>query len=420
MSTRKHLVIGSGSAAVSALREIKAHRPRDEATLLTMEGHQPYSPMALPYLVAGKKERIPDLVRPGFFDEMGATLLTGTKAEGLDPEAKQVICSGGRRESYDRLLIASGSEPVLQPVLESAGVPVFHVKDDCGPMLSLKKGSRTTILGAGFVGMELAASLSEAGHRVEVIAPRERILRPYFDPALDPLLIRLFQDRGIQVALNWGEATEVQRSGGKFSAKFTCGMEIETDLLVAATGVRPRTDFLQGSGIRINQGVVVDRGMRTSLPDVYAAGDVAEAPNLLTGRYGLSLILPSAVEQGRVAGSSMADGDRRYEGWLSMNAFNFFGYMAVSLGEFMGRPEDKVLEEKSPETRQYKKLVFREGKLIGLNLFNVKADSGVLAHLIRRGIDVQGNEDLLLEKPDEAGLWLMQEAERRDALSMER
>jgi phenylglyoxylate dehydrogenase epsilon subunit len=413
-------MIGCGSAAVSALKEIRALRSQDEVTLLTMEAHQPYSPMSLPYLIAGRKSRVPDLVRPGFLEAMGATLLTGSRVGRLDAGAKQVFLSDGRTESYDRLLIASGSEPILDPLLESAGVPTFHVKDDCGSLLALQGSSRVTVLGAGFVGMELAASLSEAGHEVEVIAPRERILRPYFDPAVDSFMIRLFQDRGIHIGLNCGEAREVQRPGGRFRVRFASGKEIDTDLLIAATGVRPRTDFLKGSGVRIDRGVVVDRNMMTNVADVYAAGDVAQTPNLLTGEYGLSLILPSAVEQGRVAGNRMADGDRRYEGWLSMNAFNFFGCMAVSLGRFMGGPHDEVLEDRDTEARRYKKLVFRDGRLIGANFFNVKVDTGVIAHLIRTGTDVRGNEGLLLEKPVDAGLWLMQEAERRETLSMER
>lgn len=412
-------MIGCGSAALSALKAIRAHGSKDEVTLMTMESHLPYSPMSLPYLVAGKKEEI-SLTRSGFFHEMSATLMTGKYVERINPDAKQVMFSGGGSESYDRLLIATGSEPKLQPVLKAAQVQGFHLMDDCTPIQRLGKGSRVTILGAGFVGMELAAALAEAGHRVGVIAPRERILRPYIDPELDPYIIGLFEERGIHVNLNWGEATEVKKRNGRFEVKFAGGMEIDTDLLIAATGVRPRISFLDGSGIEVNRGIVVDRRMMTNVTDIYAAGDVAEAPNVLTGQYGLSLILPSAVEQGKVAGSNMAGVDAVYEGWLSMNAFNFFGYMAVSLGQFMGEREDEILVENNPGARKYKKLVIREGNLVGANFFNVKVDSGVIRHLIRKRVDVGGNGDLLLEKPHETALWLMQEVERKDTQSLER
>jgi phenylglyoxylate dehydrogenase epsilon subunit len=375
--------------------------------------------MSLPYLIEGKKKKI-RLTRPDFFNEMDATLISEKRVVAIHAEANLVSLSDGSKEAYDRLLVATGSEPIRQPVLEAADVPVFHVMDDCKAIQALKKGSRVAILGAGFVGMELAAALTGAGHRVEVVAPRERILRPYFDPDLDAYIIDIFKENGIPVYLNWGEATEVSRRNGGFETKFASGMKIIPDLMIAATGVRPRTAFLEGSGIEINRGIRVDQTMRTSIPDIYAAGDVAETPNRLTGQYGLSLILPSAVEQGKVAGKNMIGGDSIYEGWLSMNAFNFFGHMAVSLGEFMGEANDKILVQKNHEERAYRKLVFRDGRLIGANFFNVRVDSGVIRHLILKQADLTGNEDLLLQKPFETGLWLMQEFERSESRSLER
>ncbi|MDZ7698319.1 MAG: FAD-dependent oxidoreductase [Deltaproteobacteria bacterium] len=419
MPTLKHLMIGCGSAALSALKAMRAQGSKDEVTLVTMEPHSPYSPMSLPYLIEGKKKTI-HLTRPDFFTEMDATLISEKRVVAIHTEVKMLSFSDGSSENYDRLLIATGSEPIRQPVLEAADVPVFHVMDDCRPIQALKKGSRVTILGAGFVGMELAAALTGAGHQVEVVAPRERILRPYFDPSLDAYIIDLFKENSIPVHLNWGEATEVSRLNGGFEASFEGGMKITPDLLIAATGVRPRTAFLEESRIDVKRGIRVDQTMRTNIPDVYAAGDVAETQNRLTGKYGLSLILPSAVEQGKVAGKNMVGGDAIYEGWISMNAFNFFGHMAVSLGEFMGRVDDKILVERNPEAREYKKLVFREGRLIGANFFNVRVDSGVIRHLILKRADLTGNEDLLLKKPFETGLWLMQEVERSESKSLER
>lgn len=419
MPKLKHLIIGCGSSALSALKAMRAERSTDEVTLVSMEPHLPYSPMSLPYLIEGKKKTI-HLTRPNFFTDMNATLISEKKVVAIHAEKKMVSFSDGSSEAFDRLLIATGSEPIRQPVLEAADVPVFHVMDDCKPIQALRTGSRVTIMGAGFVGMELAAALTGAGHRVEVIAPRERILRPYFDPDLDAYIIDLFKENGIPVYLNWGEATEISRRNGGFEANFAAGMKSLSDLLIAATGVRPRTALLEGSGIEFNRGIRVDRSMRTNIPDIYAAGDVAETQNLLTGEYGLSLILPSAVEQGKVAGKNMVGGDAVYEGWLSMNAFNFFGHMAVSLGEFMGEANDKILVDKNPEAREYRKLVLRDGRLIGANFFNVRVDSGVIRHLILKQADLSGNEDLLLKKPFETGLWLMQEVERSESQSLER
>ena len=210
--------------------------------------------------------------------------------------------------------------------------------------------------------METAAALREKDHDVVVIAPRERVLRNYFDVQASGRIIGLFESQGVAVNLNCGELADAERAGGSIRMRFAGGRTIEADILLACMGVKARTSFLAGSGIAIGQGVKVDRQMKTNVPDIFAAGDVAEAADFFSGRQGVNPILPSAVGQGKTAGINMADEESVYEGWLPMNTFNFFGHLAVSVGKAMPDESDDVLAAKDGG---YRKIISREGKLLG-------------------------------------------------------
>jgi phenylglyoxylate dehydrogenase epsilon subunit len=177
--------------------------------------------------------------------------------------------------------------------------------------------------------------------------------------------------------------------------------------------------MLDGSRIEANRGILVDNRMSTNLDGIYAAGDVAEAPNFFTGKNGLSPILPSAVEQGKIAGSNMAGEKALYDGWLSMNLYNFFGHLAISIGEFMANSTDEVLTERDDDKREYRKIICRDNRLVGANFFNIDLDGGVLQYLIKNRIHIGPSKRQLLEQPKEVSLWLMHEAEKKGTLSLE-
>jgi phenylglyoxylate dehydrogenase epsilon subunit len=419
LKKRKQIIIGSGTAALSALRQIRKAGCDDEVALLTMENYAPYSPMSLPYIVS---ERVTgpssiQMVSDNFFDVMGATFLKEAKVTGIIPPERKVVLDGGKSMVYDRLLIATGSDPIIPEIAGKVGGMGFHVMDDCLALIEKLKGTKkVAILGAGLVAMEMAAALREKNHEVIVIAPRERILRNYFDIDASGRIISLFEDQGVTVHLNWGELTQAERAGNSLGMRFGSGETVGTDILLACIGVKARTSFLTGSGISIGQGIKVDRQMKTNVPDIFAAGDVAEAADFFSGRQGVNPILPSAVGQGKTAGNSMADQESVYEGWLSMNTFNFFGHLATSVGKTVPDAGDDVLVKKNGG---YGKVICREGKLLGAAFLDTDIDAGVIQYLIRRQIDMGKYKDALLETPREVAFWLMHEAEKADTITKE-
>lgn len=422
MAKRKHLMIGCGSAALSALKQMRKLGSEDEVKLITMENYPPYSPMSLPYLLSGKK-REPDifLTESNFFDNMKATLITGRRVDGIRPRDKSVIYDNGKSESYDTLLIATGSQPVKPRIkgLEGKRFLGFHTLDDYHEMLGqLREGSEVAVLGAGLVGMEVAAALSERGYQVTVLEKEKGVLPLSFDKPVGAYISQLYAEHDVDVFLN-KEVTEIRTAPKKQEIVCADGDVFQADLLVCCVGVASRVSMLGGSGIEANRGIRVDNRMRTNMDGIYAAGDVAEAPDFFTGKNGLSPILPSAVEQGKIAGSNMVGEEAFYDGWLSMNLYNFFGHLAVSIGEFTSSNGDEVLAERDDDKREYGKIVCRENRLVGANFFNIDLDGGVLQYLIRNRIDISASKSQLLQQPKEVSLWLMHEAEKRGTLSLE-
>lgn len=419
MSKRRQFIIGAGTAALGALKELRKAGCADEVTLVAMEPHAPYSPMSLPYVVSGKV-RPADIrmVPEDFFASLGATLLRGRRVTAVDARDRRISYEGGGSDRYDRLLIASGSDPVVPPVLREGGASGFHVLDDCSALADrLQPGRRAAIVGAGLVAMEMAAALTAKGLAVTVVAPRERILRSTFEEDVSTRIRALFGASGVDVRLNRGEAVAVERLGGAARVRFASGEALEAEILLACIGVKPRTSFLAGSGIEVREGIPVDARMGTNVPGVFAAGDVAEAADFFTGRPTVNPILPNAVAQGRVAGSNLADVTADYAGSLPMNTFNFFGHLAVSVGRGAAADGEEVLTRNGAGS--YRRLVIGGDRLVGAAFLDEDVDAGVFQSLIRNRIPVGAHREMLLEAPREVAYWLMNEAEKRETVSRE-
>ena len=416
MQEKKHLIIGCGSAALSALETIRSVNQEDEIKVVTAEKHPPYSPTALPYLLSGRIQESNLWMRQEtYFKQLQVVFETGRRAVEIVPERKEVRFHDGSYEKYDRLLIATGSEPTIPPIkgLDEAGFLGFRTFDDYRSLVQRLEAKRNvTILGAGLVGMEVAMGLIEKGYDVNIVA-RGRILRVYFDAEAEAIIREIFLKQGATLVTGH-QVGEVKAGLNKLEVELTNGESLRTDVVVTAMGVKPRTAFLNGSGIKTENGILVDRNMQTSVADVFAAGDVAEAPDFFTGKPGMNPIIPSAVSQGKIAGAAMVGEDASYyEGWIPMNVFNFFGNFAFSVGlSTVSRPEYEVFKEVDEEHRRFRKLVFQGDKLVGAMLANVDADPGTFHYLVRNQVKIGERKEALFEKPRDIGRWLMLENEK--------
>ena len=404
MSRRKHLIIGAGAAGLSALDEIRRLTPGGdgEVKVVTMEEHLPYLPASLPYLLSGRITEA-ELWRKdeNDFKDLKTTLVTGKEVTQVFPGDRRVIYRDGSSENYDTLLIASGSEPAKPSIqgLDVVGARDFRTLADCRGLLRELAGKKdVAILGAGIVGMKMASALLQNGYRVSLVEREDHVLPLYFNEEAADYIRDIFIEHHVRFFTDHA-VTAVKKEGGKIRIALSSGSSLEADVLINATGTRSRVSFLEGTGIRVNDGIGVDRRMRTGVDQIYAAGDVAEAQDFFTGQPKISAIIPSAVRQGRVAGANMAGGDAEYEGAIPSTALNFLGTRAFSIG--LPMPPDstgQILKEKDDRKRIFKKLVLHADRLVGAMFVNEPVDPGIILHLIRRRVDLSPYKEALFDR----------------------
>jgi phenylglyoxylate dehydrogenase epsilon subunit len=427
MEETKYLIIGSSHAGLTAAEEIRIHDPAGSMIMVTMEDCLPYSPTILPYIVSGKVEEKQIYLRDkDYFKKQNITFKTGLKLSQVDVSKSVVSFANGTKIGYEKLLIATGSEPTLPPTpgLADAGCFVLRTMSDAHKInAAAKKSKNAVIMGTGLVGMHAAEGLHEKGLDVEIIRGRRPAVLPnYFDKEAMNLVHQVFLSHGVKCDLNKQVASVAkQKSGVRVS--ISDGSHIDTELLVVGTGVRSRMDFFTSGSVAMDEGILVDDQMKTSVDNIWAAGDVAQAREFFGGKQELNAILPDAFEQGKVAGISMAGAipaegyrtDEYYQGGLSMNTFNFYGNRSFSVG--LSLEEDasryEIARTTAPGSCVYQKLVFEGNYLVGAIGINVTLDPGVLMNLIRRRVDLGARKSEFAVKPLDMSRRVMWDSWRR-------
>ena len=414
MSKSKHLIIGCGTAAMSALKKIRSITSEDEIKLVTMEEYPPYSPAALPYLIAGRiKEEDMWLADEQHFKQMKCCLAKGKEVVRVIPETKEVIYKDGEREKYDTLLIASGSEPSWPPIqgFEETTCLGFHTMTDYRKRAQQLKTKKEIIMyGGGLVALELATALLESGHQVKIVV-RSRLLRRHFDADIGMVIEDLLRKHGAQIYKGC-EISEAKGGEERVEVSLSNGTSLSSELLIIAVGVTSKVSFLEGTGIKVNKGILVDKKMATNVADVYAAGDVTESSDFFFGKSGINAISPSAISQGRIAGANMVGEEVEDSGWISMNVFKFLGHSAFSIG-LSAAENGQVFKEKDDKQGCYKELVFQENRLLGARFLDINVDPGIIRYLIEEKVGMDGYKEMLFEKPLQVSRMLMLEAERK-------
>ena len=411
MAKQRHIIVGGGIAALSAIKEIKEVAPEDEVKLVTKEDCLPHCVANLPYLISGRLNECDFwLVNEDRLDNLGGALVRGREVTGVRPDEKKVLFEDGEEE-YDKLLIATGSHPVVSQIngLPEAGFVVFHTFKDYEILKQhLKEDANVVVFGGGLVAVEVSMALLEAGYRAELVV-RSRILRRYFSSDFGEMLEGILIDRGARIHKGV-VVDEVKKENGGSDILLSDGQSLHSDMpIVLALGVEPLTACLEGSGVKIEKGVVVNNRMMTNVEEIYAAGDVVASPSFFSGEIGINAILADAVDQGKIAGSNMAGQGVEYKGWIPMNVLHLFDHNAVSVG-LQGGENDEVLEDIDQKNSVCKRLVFEGNRLVGASFVDVDIFPWVFRYLVREKVDVGSRRDLLFKNPKETGLELLRES----------
>jgi nitrite reductase (NADH) large subunit len=247
------------------------------------------------------------------------------------------------------------------------------------------------VVGAGFIGMEIALLLRELGVQVTQIEMLDQVMATMLDVATAEIALNLMRTHGVELLLKT-RATAFVGNGAVNGVRLESGAVLQADLIIAATGVRPNLEVILGSGITSQRGIQVDKYLRTNAPDVFAAGDCIETPNLLTGQMFVHAIFPNAVQQGQVAGMNLAGYEVEYEGAERMNSLKHLGLPIVAAGEKEG---DTILREQWDNT--LRTIYLRENRLVGFQLVGDIRAAGVLHALMNQKSDISHLQSHLLE-----------------------
>ena len=388
----RHVIIGAGPAGVVAAETLRRVDPSSDIFMLGDEPEPPYSRMAIPYLLAGNVAESGTHLRHGeaHFEQL-AIDLRQDRVRRVDPANRIVILSNGHEIAYDRLLIATGAHAVKPPVegMDSEGVENCWTLADARRILAgAKPGSRVVLMGAGFIGCIVLEALAARGVDLVVVEMADRMLPRMMDETGGAMIARWCESKGVSVRTGTRVAG-IARRDGSLALTTDSGDPIDADLVVCATGVAPNIDFLDsadgaaGVGIECDAGILVDHRLRTSVRDVYAAGDVAQGPDFSTGRQEVHAIQPTAVEHGRIAALNMAGAETPFRGSLSMNVLNTLGLVSSSFGLWMGVEGGERSVAADEARSRYLRLEFEEDRIVGALALGLTQHVGVLRGLIQ-------------------------------------
>lgn len=404
----KIIIIGAGPAGVSAVETIRAHDRKSEIVMLSAEPSLPYSPPAMAdHFLTGSKNHL--WRSEDWPEQLGLDYRKGVEVTGIQTDAHQLQLQDGQTINYDRLVIATGSR--LYAPVAGADMPGVHNFKSLSAaeaiVQQVKKGTAKTaiVVGAGFIGMEIALLLRKLDVSVIQVEMLDQVMATMLDEDTAAIALDLMRQHSVDVRLDT-KADAFLGNGSAKAVRLSSGDELEADILIAATGVKPNIDFLQDSGIERGWGLKVDEHLCTSVPNIYAAGDVVEVPDRLTGETYVHAIFPNAVEQGRVVGLNLVGFDTVYQGGDRMNSLKHLGLPIMAVGLKEG---DEILQDR--RNGNLRTIYIKDNRLVGFQMVGDIHAAGVLHSLVNTSKDIRPLKDHLLDPYVGQGIMVWQALE---------
>jgi len=407
---KRHVIVGGGTAGHNAITTIRQLEPRDEPSdLILVSAERPYSRMVLPYYLGRTiAESHVFTATPGRLAQLGVKAHLGRRAVGLDARGGKLTLDDDTVLEYDDLLVATGSSAVKAPVpgADGPGVHSFWTLEQARRVVAeVSAGSHVVMVGAGFIAFTILNSILRLGARLTIVEIAPQILPRMIDRDGAGLVEAWLRQHGVEVRTS-ATLKGIEQVGGKRRLSFEAGGPLDADVVIMATGIRPNLEWLRGSGIPVHRGVLVDEHLRSSVPTVYAAGDVAEGRDLVTGHPDVHAIEPTAMEHGRVVGANMAGRAVSYRGSLLMNVVDVCELDVASFGRW-DDPQAEVVAAVRPGRPAYRKLLWHGDRLTGAMILGraedvwTTNDVGMLKGLVQTGVALGRWKERLSRNPFE-------------------
>ncbi|MFT5506712.1 MAG: NAD(P)H-nitrite reductase large subunit [Gammaproteobacteria bacterium] len=399
----QHIIIGAGPAGVVAAETLRKADASAKVTIIGDEPEAPYSRMAIPYYLIGNIEESGSHLRDAsvHYDKHDIELIQ-QRVEKVDPSAHQVTLADGSTMIYDKLLIASGSNPVNPPI-SGLDLPQVHscwTLEDSRAIISLAQpGSNVVLIGAGFIGCIILEALVRRGVNLSVVETGNRMVPRMLNDKAGGLIKTWCINKGIDVHTSCSVQSVVSIGNDQVQVNLSDGSELPAALVITATGVKPNTAMIEGTGIETDMGILVNRSLQTNVEDIYAAGDVAQGVDFSTGNFEVQAIQPTATDHGRVAAMNMSGKAVVTQGNLNMNVLDTIGLISCSFGLWMGVEGGDQSELYNEEEFQYLNLQFDGNVLVGASSVGKTQHVGVLRGLIESKIDLTTWKVRLMRDP---------------------
>lgn len=386
----RYLILGNSAAGVTAAGTIRRADPAGEITIVGDEPYPYYARVLTSYYLGGlvTRDRL-WLAGEEWYREQRIRLITGRRAVAVDIGSQRVGLDDGSELSYDRLLVATGAAPqqIDFPGKTLAGVFTLRTLDDAAAIRKFARpGGQAVIVGGGMVGLKAAEGLHARGLKVRLVVSSGRLLSQALDDTGAELVRRAMANAGFTIHLR-EDVVALEGREKVTAAVLRSGVTVPADVVVVGKGVRPNVPFLQGSGIDVDRGVLVDDYLATNIPGIYAAGDVAQAYDYAWQEPRLNAIWGNAVEQGRLAGLNMAGHHTAYRGGIGRNSLVVNGLGVISGGIVNPPGEGYEVVTRLDEKRScYRKAVLQGRRLVGMVAIGPPSGAGGFQSLIGREV----------------------------------
>ena len=417
MKQTYYAIVGAGPAGIAAAEAIRTADSGKPLMLFNGENTPPYCrPLVVEALTGERRLSDITLRDVAWYEAQGITLSNGNPVVGIDAEARQIRLESGDTVAYEKLLLATGSVPFVPPIPGLSEVPAhtLYCTRDVESLRPLcQPGARALVLGIGLIGLQALTALKGMGLHVTAVEARKKVLPLILDREAADLAGRRIEANGVDLRIGT-KVVEFVRNGAGFSAVTDGGDSIPFDVLILATGMKPDKSLFENAGISVKGGVQVSPAMETSVPGIYAAGDVTEYPNWVEGRNEVHAHWLNATRQGRIAGQSMAGVAAETYEPVYLNSLSIFGLPIITMGcSRIDEPKDAlVLVDRVAQRPWYRRLIVKDGKLVAATFVNDVEGGSALQYLLREQVPLTDDVARSLFVDGAAGVQFMDSLHR--------